>query len=205
MRRLPNGWPSIVAGPVIACTATFARVTGASDANVVRLPMTCSRGPAAQYFTAHVSAPAQATPGSTYSIRIDSLPSGDIAHVGLNYLYDLATDYAIPTGTAYVDGSAHIVPNSGSENVRAGASVWYALGLIHLFLPAHVHDPYTPPSVEFSVRVNAPPTTLLALKFAQHRLVANVFLLGDLHVTCKPTPESSTIATTVVGAAEPSK
>lgn len=161
--------------------------------------MTCSRGPAAQYFVAHVIAPLHVAPGSTYTVRIDSMPSGDIGHAGLNYLHGMATDYAIPGGTSYVEGSARVIPNSGTENVRAGASVWYEQGEVHLLLPAHVHDPYTPPSLEFSVKVTAPPATSLAVKFAQHRLLANVFLLGDLHVACNPKPETSTIATTVVG------
>jgi hypothetical protein len=204
MMRAQSRWLRGVAGGLVF-QASFAWAAGAGDAGLVRLPMVCSRGPATQYFTAHVSAPMEAAPGSTYVVRIDSMPSGDITHTGLNYLRAIATDYGIPAGTSYVEGSARVVPHSGSDNVRLGTSVWYDHGLIHLFLPAHVHDAYTPPSLEFSLRVNAPPATSLAIRFAQHRLIANVFLLGDLNVTCNPKPEFTTVATTLVETADAPK
>jgi hypothetical protein len=199
MRSARSGWLSKVVIGSLVFGAAFARAEGGTQGrDLVRLPMTCSRGPATQYFVARVSAPTVAAQGSTYTVRIDSTPSGDIRHAGLNYLHAMATDYTIPEGTSYVEGSARVVPASGTDNVRAGASAWYGRGAVHLLLPAHVHDPYTPPSLEFSVKVNAPPATSLTVKFAEHRLLANVFLLGDLHVACNPKPESSAIATTVV-------
>ena len=161
--------------------------------------MVCSRGPD-QSFTAWVTAPATAASGSTYTVRIDSVPSGRIGHAGLNYIYGMTTDYVLPTGASYVAGSARLVAATGSENVRRGARAWQEQGIIHVLLPQHVSDQYTPPSVEFQLLVSAPAGTSLDVKFSQHHLLANVFLLGNLTVTCAPYPKPFTIGKTLVTA-----
>ncbi len=176
-----------------------AEVPAQAQGVIVAIPVVCSRGPSGQRLHTRVTVPATAAVGSTYRVRLDSIPSGRISNTGLYYLRDMASDYVVPPGASYVEGSARIVPGTGSENVRAGARAWYEAGLVHMLLPAHVENgsSYTPPSVEFEVKVNAPAGTRLEVKFARHRLVANVFLLGALRVTCDPTPKPYTLATTL--------
>jgi hypothetical protein len=184
---------------VIAWTASLG-AAGADARIAVKVPMVCSRGPDTQYFNALVTAPATAAAGSVYTIRIDSVPSAKISGTGLNYLHEMLTDYFLPRGASFVVGSARIVPDTGTENVRAGARVWNEGGFVRIYLPAHVDSgsSYTPPSLEFQVKATASAGTSLPLQFVQHRLTANVFLLGNLHVVCNPNPTPYTIATTRV-------
>jgi hypothetical protein len=168
--------------------------------STVRAPLQCSRGPGGQFFTASVTAPSSQPEGSTYTVRIDSVPSGEITHTWLRYVHDMATDYLLPAGTVFVPGSAHFVPRTGTANVLPGARVWHENGLLRVVLPAHVDNGsgYTPPSVELQLRVTAARGARLSLKLAQVRVAANVLLLGDVHTDCNPDPRSYVLATTVV-------
>jgi hypothetical protein len=133
-------------------------------------------------------------------VRIDGVDSGKISHVGLRYIFGMQSQWLVPKGTEYVDGSARIVPNTGSPAVRTGASVIYRSGTITLVLPAHVDSgsSYTPPSFEFGLAVNAPAGTLIAQSFARYRVTANAFLVGDVDTTCEPTPKPFAVSTTRV-------
>jgi hypothetical protein len=172
-------------------------------AATVRAPLQCSQGGAGQVFTATVTAPSTQPQGSTYKVRIDSSGSGEIRHAGLHYIHDMATDYLLPAGTEYVPDSAHFVPETGTANVRAGARVWYEDGMLRVVLPARVENGsrYTPPSVEFQLRVTAASGSRLSLRLGQIRVVANALLLGDKRTECNPNPRSNVLATTLVGSA----
>jgi hypothetical protein len=171
-------------------TVTFAAVVP------VRAPMVCSRGPNDAAYTAVLTMPASAPTGSAFSVRIDSLSSGIISHTGLNYIFDMTTDYLVPTGTTYVEGSARVVPDTGTQNVRDGAKAWHDAAGIHLALPAHIPNgsSYTPPSLEFSVKITAPAGSNIAIKFSHYEVTANAFLVGDVHTTCDPNPKPYALA-----------
>ncbi|HSQ65521.1 MAG TPA: hypothetical protein VLM85_20015 [Polyangiaceae bacterium] len=171
----------------------------------VRAPMVCSRGPSGTTFNAIVTVPSSQAAGTTYTTRIESTPSGKIDHGGLNYIHDMQTDYLIPPGTSYVEGSAHVVPGTGTANVRAGARVTYQAGTIRLLLPAHVPNggSYTPPTIEFDVRIPAGATGNLPLKFSHYEVKANAIIIGDLVTRCDPDPKPYTIAVTRVEPAPP--
>lgn len=193
------------AGALLAATLTTATNLGAATSTVM-VPIVCSRGPSGQSFHAVVTMPATQPVGSRFTVRIDSVPSAKLSHTGLNYIFDMATDYVVPTGTTYVDGSARVVPNTGTSNVRPGARAWHDAAGIHTLLPAHVDNGsgYTPPSVEFELEVTAAAGTALALQLGQVRVAANVFLLGDLRTTCTPTAAPrNTIGTTLTVVREP--
>jgi hypothetical protein len=164
-----------------------------------RVPIVCSRG-GAQTFEAIVTAPARATEKSVYSVRIDSVPSAPLSSTGLNFIHAMTTDYVVPPGTRYVDGSARLVPGTGSANVREGARVVHDRGTIRMELPARVRkgSGFTPPSVEYQVEVASPAGASLPVSFARYRVSANVFLLGDLDVTCDPSPRPYVLARTAV-------
>jgi hypothetical protein len=165
-----------------------------------KVPITCSRGPSGQSFTATVIAPDKTKQGDTYTVRIDSASSGVISHTGLNYLHDMETEYLVPTGTKYVEGSARIVPGTGTPNVQKGALAWHDKGVIHMLLPGKVESgtSHTPPSLEFKLTATSAPGNKLALKFLRYRVTANAIVVGDLKTTCDPTPSPYTIANTVV-------
>jgi hypothetical protein len=183
---------------VIALVATFASGTSAAGGNTVKAPLVCTNGPSGQTFRAVVTVPASQATGTRLTVRIDSFPSGKVSHFGLNYIYDMGTDYHLPAGTKYVEGSARVVPGSGSANIRRGARVWHDANRIHLLLPARVENggSYTPPSVEFQLEVTARAGTELLLKFGRSRVSANVMLLGNVHTTCVPEPAPYTIGRT---------
>jgi len=112
----------------------------------------------------------------------------------------MVTDYWLPTGTTYVTDSLRIVPETGTPNARAGARAWQDGMGIHVELPARIDNGtgYTPPSVEFDLKIDAPAGTVLALRFAHYEVTANVVVLGDLHSACDPKPKPYTIGETVV-------
>ena len=149
-----------------------------------------------------VTEPFSQPAGSTFTIRIDSMPSGKIEHGGLHYIYNMATDYLLPAGTTYVEGSAHVVPDTGTANVRVGARVWHDAGTIHYLLPAHIDNggSYTPPSIAFDVKIAASATGVLSFKFAHYSVIANAIIVGDLVTTCEPNPKPYTIGVTMVDA-----
>ena len=178
--------------------------TGAA-ATAIRAPIVCSRGPGGQHLDMVVTLPASAAEKATYTVRIDGVSSGAISHTGLNYIHDMATDYALPAGTKYVDGSARIVPNTGTANVAAGARVWQDGGKIHLSMPGRVESgsSLTPPSIEFQLQVTAGAGSVLPVRFVQYRVKANAIFVGDLDTTCDPTPKPFALGSTVVTAAAP--
>ncbi len=193
----PQGRAGAAAMAIVAALGLAGRV---GFAGTVRAPLQCSKGGGGTFFTAAVTAPSTQREGSTYTVRIDSFGSGEISHVGLHYIHDMATDYLLPAGAEYVSGSAHFVPDTGTANVRAGARVWYESGMLRVVLPARVDNGsrYTPPSVEFQLRVTAASGSRLSLRLAQVRVVANALLLGDQRTVCNPNPRSYVLATTQV-------
>ena len=187
---------------VSVSASAFAAPTPAptSTTTPTSAPMTCSQGPKAQRFAVALTLPRDVEQGSTYSVRIDGVPSGTIAHFGLNYVHDMATDYVVPAGATYVAGSARIVPGTGTPNVAAGARVWQQAELIRMVLPGQVASgsSYTPPSIEFQLKATAPAGASLALRFLEYRVAANAFLVGEVQTSCEPTPKPYTLGATRV-------
>jgi hypothetical protein len=171
----------------------------------VQVPMACSHGPKGGAFTAGVHVPSTVPHGATYTVTIDGVPSGKIAHFGLRYIHDMETDFAIPPGTVYVQGSARVVPGTGTPNVLAGATATYASGLVSLALPAPVASgsSYTPPSIAFDLLATAPLGASLPLAFAGYRVAAKAVIVGDVQTVCESVPKHITIATTSVAEAAP--
>jgi len=188
----------LVATALVATSLLAAQAV--AGGTTVRAPLACTPGAGDQYFTANVTLPAEAVEASTYTVRIDSAPSGTISHTGLRYLHDLATDYVLPRGATYVAGSARIVPGTGTANVTPGARVWHEAGMLHVLLPGTVENgsSYTPPSVEVQLKVAAAAGAKLPVKLSQVRATANVFLLGDMKSSCDPTPKPYVLGTTTV-------
>ncbi len=147
--------------------------------------------------------PGTGVTGTTFTVRIDSGFSGKISATGLNYIHDMLTDYAVPAGTSYVEGSLRIVDGTGSPNAREGARAWRDAAGIHFVLPVHIANgsSYTPPSIEFALKVEAPAGATIALPFMHYEVSASVILLGDLDVKCDPTPKPYTIGELQVVAA----
>lgn len=190
-----------VLGAAAVVAMTLATTTTFGSPRAVRVPIVCSRGPSGQALNVAVTMPSSQATGTTFAIRIDGTPSGKISHTGLNHIFDMQTDFVVPAGTVYVEGSARVVADTGTPNVRATARVWHDAGGIHVILPAHVQNgsAYTPPSVEFQVEIRAPVGTSLDLKLSRHTVAASVFLLGTLRTTCDPSPRPFAIGTTLVG------
>jgi hypothetical protein len=166
--------------------------------------MTCSHGPA-QWFDATVTMPAAGQTGATVTVRIDSKHSGTIEALGLNHVRGMATDYQIPAGAKYVEGSLRYVKGTGTANVRAGARAWHDAAGIHTLLPARVESgqSYLPPSIEFEMTLVALPPASASVEFTHYEVVANVFILGDLRTTCEPGKRPATIGVTRVEPAPP--
>lgn len=158
--------------------------------------MACNRGPAESPFTAVLWLPASLVRGQTVDIRVDSVASGRLEHFGLNDIRDMRTEYALGHGVHYVEGSARIVPGSGTANARAGAKVWHEHGRIIALLPARIvnGDSYTPPSVEFAVQIDAPDGRQSVLGLWRYEVTANAFLIGDVRTHCVPTPKPFPLA-----------
>ncbi len=186
-------------------TATVVATESFGAETAVSVPMVCSRGPSGTTFNAKVTMPASLPPGATFTVRIDSLPSGKISHGGLNYIYGMTTDFLVPTNATYVDGSASIVPDTGTANVRVGARAWHDAKGIHMTLPAHVDNgsSYTPPSLQFSATIDGAVGTEVALKFDHYEVIANAIIVGDVITSCDPDPKPSTIDTLRIAAAAP--
>lgn len=187
-----------------AAAVTFSNVHD-GDAAVARLAMTCSRGHSPQWYEAVVSAPESAVPGSTITIRIESRPSGRISHFGLHYIHGMKTEYRISPGAAYVEGSARIVPGTGTPNVARGARVWHDAAGIHTLLPGHVENggSFTPPTVTFDLRVDAAPPAVVYVEFVHYEVMAHVLLLGEQRTTCDPQSRPAIVTATHVVAPAP--
>jgi hypothetical protein len=164
------------------------------------VPLTCTRGPDGQSYRHVVTMPASQPIGSTFTVRIDGVSIGPISHFGLRYIHNMTADYTIPAGTTYVEGSARIVPETGTQNVRAGARVTHDASGVHMLLPAHVDNggTYTPPSIEFQVRVVGPAGTVASLGFAGTGVDASAAIIGDVHTACAPNPKPYTIGATTI-------
>jgi hypothetical protein len=197
-----RAWIATVVLASVTAAATLPAAT--SPGRVVSAPMVCSRGPADQRFAVILTLPPTAAEASTYAVRIDGVASGTISHVGLNYIHDMETDYVVPRGATYVADSAHVIAGTGTANVAAGARVWHDAGIIRVLLPGRVASGtgYTPPSVELELQASAPAGTSLPFTFFGYRVVANAFLVGDVHTTCTPTPRPYPLGATRVTAAE---
>lgn len=166
----------------------------------VSIPLTCSRGPSGQEHDVSVTVPSRVPRGSRYKVRVDGVETGKISHIGLNYIFDIWSEWPIPVGTAYVEGSAHVVPATGSANVRPAARVVHGAGAVSLVLPAHVENgaTYTPPSFEFELEVTSAEAAWITQRFSGYRVTANAFLIGDVHTSCEPSPKPYPVAVTRV-------
>lgn len=149
-----------------------------------------------------ITVPARVPAGSRYTVRIDGVDSGKISHTGLRYIFDMGYEWPVPPAARYVEGSARIVPGTGSENVRAGARMVHGSGSVDLVLPAHVENgsSYTPPSFEFELDVTGPPGASITQSFAGYHVTANAFLVGDVHTSCEAVPRPFPAAVTRVEA-----
>jgi len=175
----------------------------AADAANKSAPLVCSRGSSGSRFNAVVTMPTTESVGGRFTVRIDSVPSGKIDHFGLKYIHDMATDFLVPTGAHYVDGSARIVEGTGTENVRRDAKVWYDKETIHFLLPAHVENgsSYTPPSIAFDLTVAADAGSELALKLTRYEVKAKAVIVGEVVTRCVPKPNPYVIGTVAIEAA----
>lgn len=195
--RIVARWVGLVAGLVV--TGALATVGAATR---VTAPLVCNKGPNGQQFNVGVTAPSRAEAGEVYSIRLDGTSSGTISHFGLNYLHDMTVDYVLPTGTSYVEGSARIVAGTGTPNVLVGPRLWHHGRVVTMQLPGKVENgtAYTPPSITLQVRAPGAPGTSAILGFNHFQLKANAFLVGDVAVSCDPTPQPYPIGTTLTTA-----
>jgi hypothetical protein len=174
--------------------------SAASAQSLVRVPLHCSQGDANQIFNASVTAPKSGASGSRLHIRIDGRSSGTISHFGLHYLHHMITEYTLPRGARYIEGSARLVPGTGSANVRAGATIRRVGRKLRLALPSHVDNgtSYTPPSIEFDLSPTAAAGTKLKLEFSGYWLVANATMVGDVATSCAPIPNPYVMDTVLV-------
>lgn len=181
----------------LTLVATLALGAGANDRTV---PLTCTRGPDGQSYRNIVTMPASQPVGSTFTIRIDAVSVGPISHFGLRYVYNMTADYTVPAGTTYVEGSARLVPGTGSDNVRASARVTHDASGIHLLLPGHVDNggSYTAPSLEFQVKVVGTAGTTATLGFTGTGVDASAAIIGTVHTACTPNPKPYTLGTTTI-------
>ena len=168
----------------------------------IAIPLACSRGPPGQEHSVVVTVPASVSHGSRYKVHVDGVDSGKISHVGLKYIFDIGSEWPIPQGTTYVEGSAHLVPGTGTDNARPGAHVVHSAGSVTLVLPAHIDSgtSYTAPSFEFELDVSSPEGAQITLRLSRYYVTANALLVGDLHTTCEPTPKPFPVAVTRVAA-----
>lgn len=184
----------------IAMTLPAAKALAATAPETV--PLNCSKG-GHQFFRAIVDMPHAEATGQVFTLRVEGLPSGTISHSGLRYIHEMTTEFQLPQGTTYVDGSARVVPGTGSPNVQQGARVEQDGDVVRLTLPAKVDNgaSYTAPSIEFRLRADAPPGTTLPLKFIRYELKAKATLVGDVKTICNPVPGQATIGVTHVAGA----
>lgn len=188
--------------------AALVTTAGPAAADHVAPLLACSTGPSGQRFDVTLTMPQHAEAGTIYSVRIDGKDSGKIPHFGLNYLHDMTVDYVLPPGASYVEGSAELVPGTGTANVLAGPRLWYHGGVLTMALPGRVAEGtrYTPPSIRFSLRAVGSPGSSAPVSLRRFRLTANAFLVGEVAVSCepaevKPYPLGATLITPAAEAA----
>jgi len=189
-----------VSGVAIAVLLVATIASGGGTDRTV--PLTCTRGPDGQSYRHIVTMPASQPIGTTFTVRIDGVNIGPISHFGLRYIHNMTADYTIPAGTTYVEGSARIVPGTGTENVRPNARVTHDGNGVHMLLPARVDNggSYTAPSIEFQVRAVGPAGSVAALGFAGTGVDASATIIGDVHTACTPNPKPYTIGSTTIEA-----
>jgi len=192
--RHPAWW----AGFALAFTVLLT-YGGQAVAQRLAVPLACSRGDD-QRFNVTVTLPARAEAGSTYAIRLDGTSSGKISHFGLNHIRDMTVEYVLPRESSYVDGSAQLVPGTGTPNVVASARLRHKNGILTMALPGRVLNDteYTPPSIRFEVRAGGAPGSAAVLSLNQFRLTANAFLVGDIAISCDPRPKPAPIGATLI-------
>lgn len=181
--------------------ATTASRGGTSDRTI---PLKCTRGPDGQSYRNIATMPSSQPIGSTFTIRIDAV-SIPISHFGLRYIHNMTADYTVPAGTTYVEGSARIVPGTGTANVRTNARVTHDASGIHMLLPDRVDNgsSYTAPSIEFQVKVVGPAGSVAPLGFIATGVDASAVVIGNVHTQCTPNPQPYTIGSTTIEAATP--
>jgi hypothetical protein len=164
--------------------------------------LVCTQGPSGQRFNVGVRVPPEAEIGSTFMVRIDGVSSGKISHFGLNYLHDMTVDYVLPAEAVYVEGSAEILPSTGTANVQGSAQLTHRSGVITLALPGKVEDgtSYTPPSIRFQLRATGAPGSAASVSLRKFRMTANAFLVGEVAVSCEPAVKPAPLGTTVITA-----
>jgi hypothetical protein len=204
--RTPKRFAHEIVVPSVRTSGTrlFVLLVGFLSAGLatptVSIPLVCSRGPEGQQRRVSITAPAVAKTGAMYTLLIEGKNSGTVSHTGLNYIFDMVEEWPIPAGARYVEGSARIVPQTGSLNVRPGARIERTPRGVALVLPAHVDNgsSYTPPSFELELQATAAPGTSIAQTFGRFSLKANAFLVGDVFTTCEPSPQSYPVFVTKV-------
>ena len=192
--RMAGGAALVVGLGVLAMMGAVAAATR------VAAPLVCNKGPEGQRFSVLVTLPERAEAGSLYTLRLDGNSSGKISHFGLNHLHDMTVEYQLPSGASYVEGSAKLVDGTGTANVRPGARVWVSDGLVTMKLPGKVENgtDYTPPSIALQLRASGAPGSSAVVSFRHFQLKANAFLVGDVAVTCDPTPKPFPIGATLI-------
>ena len=173
---------------------------GSAAADRVSPLLVCSQGPSGQRFNAEVTAPDRVAAGAVYTVRIDGVSSGKISHFGLNYLHDMTVEYLLPPGAAYVEGSARILPGTGTANVLVTPRLTQRAGVVSMVLPGHVDEgtSYTPPSIELQFRAIGAPGSSQQVSLRQFRLTANAIVVGDVAVSCAPAVGPYPIASTLI-------
>ncbi|HMJ10381.1 MAG TPA: hypothetical protein VK524_03190 [Polyangiaceae bacterium] len=193
MRTLFHG---LLAGLSTLCLSLAVQ----ADAPRYNIPIECTKGPSDQRHKVLVSVPATVTEGTAFKVRVDGVNSGKISHTGLNYIFDMGYEWAVPKGAELVEGSLKIVPGTGTENVRKGARISHKAGVIHVLLPARVESGgnYTQPSFEFELKATAAAGATISQVFRRYKVTANAFIVGDVKTTCDPRPKPYFLAGTKV-------
>jgi hypothetical protein len=177
----------------------LAMTAGPASADHTSATLACTRG-GEQRFNVALTLPARADAGSVYTVRIDGTSSGKISHFGLNYLHDMTVDYVLPPGTSYVEGSAQLVPGTGTANVLPSARLSHRAGVVTLALPGRVAEgtDYTPPSISLQLRAVGAPGSSAPIALRRFRLTANAFLVGEVSVSCEPAVKPAVLGTTLI-------
>ena len=201
--RTTTGRPGRRGARWAAVALTFGALgatAGPVSAGRVSALLTCNKGGGGQRFNVDVTLPARAEAGSVYTVRIDGTSSGKISHFGLYYLHDMTVDYVLPPGASYVEGSARLVPGTGTPNVLASARVWHRGGVVTMLLPGKVEEgtAYTPPSLRLELQAVGTPGSSAPIALRRFRLTANAFLVGDVNVSCEPAVKPAVIGATLI-------
>jgi hypothetical protein len=195
----------LFAGSMMLLAVVCAPKVDAGGSKVVNAPIVCTKGDANQKMWALLTLPASAAVGSKFTVRIEGVDSGVISHTGLNYIYNMESDYPLPAGAKYVAGSAKFLPNTGTANVRPGATAWQDATGIHTRLPGHVANgtSFSPPTLEYQLEVTGKVGDILNIGFSQYRVTANAMVIGDVNSTCDPTPKPYKLGSVTITAAAP--